>query len=91
VTALLGGEPGSKRAVVSFFQPAELTDPGNPDVSCTLGLQFLLRDQRLHAAAFISEPGLLYRKWPGQQTKQDAHYEPVERHARMPLIAAFHP
>jgi thymidylate synthase len=53
VASLLGGEPGSKRAVVSFFQPAELTHPANPDVSCTLGLQFMLRDQRLHAAAFM--------------------------------------
>lgn len=53
VTGLLAGERGSKRAVVSFFQPAELTDASNPDVSCTLGLQFLIREQRLHAAAFM--------------------------------------
>jgi thymidylate synthase len=39
--------------VVSFFQPAELADAANPDVSCTLGLQFMLRDQRLHATAFM--------------------------------------
>jgi thymidylate synthase len=49
----LAREPGSKRAVVSFFQPAELADAANPDVSCTLALQFMLRDQRLHAAAFM--------------------------------------
>jgi thymidylate synthase len=53
VTGLLAGERGSKRAVVSFFQPAELTDASNPDVSCTLALQFLLRGQELHAAAFM--------------------------------------
>lgn len=53
VMGLLAGEWGSKRAVASFFQPAELTDAGNPDVSCTLGMQFLLRDQRLHVAAFM--------------------------------------
>lgn len=35
---------------------------------------------------FISEPGLLYRKWPGQSTAQDAHTAPAEHKARMKLI-----
>lgn len=53
VLNLLAEDPASKRAVISFFAPEELTDPGNPDVSCTLGLQFLLRDGRLHAVTYM--------------------------------------
>nr|MDT0658853.1 glycosyltransferase [Micromonospora sp. DSM 115978] len=35
---------------------------------------------------FIAEPGLFYRKWPGQVTSQAAHREPVEHAARMRII-----
>ncbi|MGH3260719.1 MAG: glycosyltransferase family 2 protein, partial [Trebonia sp.] len=35
---------------------------------------------------FIPEPGLLYRKWPGQATARPEHIEPTERRARMSLI-----
>jgi hypothetical protein len=35
---------------------------------------------------FIPEPGLLYRKWPGQATAQPAHIDPVELEARRRLI-----
>lgn len=35
---------------------------------------------------FSPEPGLLYRKWPGQVSASDAHTEPVEWTARMQLI-----
>lgn len=35
---------------------------------------------------FVSEPGLLYRKWPGQATSQAAHVEASERAARMGVI-----
>lgn len=37
---------------------------------------------------FTAEPGLLYRKWPGQVTSQPAHHEPTEHTARMHLIEA---
>jgi glycosyltransferase involved in cell wall biosynthesis len=37
---------------------------------------------------FIAEPGLLYRKWPGQSTAQQAHSAPGEHSARMALIEA---
>ncbi|WP_199811643.1 hypothetical protein [Streptomyces sp. NRRL S-340] len=30
--------------------------------------------------------GLLYRKWPGQTTAQDAHHHEAERLARMKVI-----
>jgi glycosyltransferase involved in cell wall biosynthesis len=37
---------------------------------------------------FIAEAGLLYRKWAGQSTAQDAHTSPQEHQARMSLISA---
>ena len=36
---------------------------------------------------FIGEPGLLYRKWPGQNTSQEAHRDPGEWQTRMRLIS----
>jgi thymidylate synthase len=53
VLALLASDPGSKRAVMSIFDPGELDDPSNPDVSCTLALQFLVRDGCLHTIAWM--------------------------------------
>lgn len=66
---ILGGAPGrdqwrmvvdqlledadSKRAVLQIFDGTELRVPNNLDVSCTLGLQFLLRDGTLHAIAYM--------------------------------------
>ncbi|MFF0152638.1 glycosyltransferase family 2 protein [Micromonospora sp. NPDC005203] len=38
------------------------------------------------AGYFISEPGLLYRKWQGQATSQAEHIEPGEWMARMSII-----
>lgn len=35
---------------------------------------------------FISEAGLLYRKWPGQMTSQTAHTDKAEWSARMAII-----
>jgi glycosyltransferase involved in cell wall biosynthesis len=35
---------------------------------------------------FIGEPGLLYRKWPGQMTNQPEHRDPAEWTARMTII-----
>ncbi|WP_141360768.1 glycosyltransferase family 2 protein [Streptomyces sp. 6-11-2] len=35
---------------------------------------------------FTEECGLLYRKWPGQSTAQDAHHHEAERRARMKII-----
>jgi len=37
---------------------------------------------------FIPEPGLLYRKWPGQVTAQAEHDDPRERAARNAVIEA---
>lgn len=37
---------------------------------------------------FIGEAGLLYRKWSGQVTSQQAHWSPAERAARIRVIDA---
>ncbi len=53
-TALtLRQDSDTKRAVIQIYQPEELTVPGNPDVSCTLGLQFLARDGHLHLVSYM--------------------------------------
>ncbi|MEO3974880.1 thymidylate synthase [Streptomyces sp. CAU 1734] len=46
-------DPDSKRAVLQIFRGEELAVPANPDVSCTLGLQFLLREGALHTVGFM--------------------------------------
>ncbi|GGN82183.1 thymidylate synthase [Actinoplanes lobatus] len=51
VIDLLRHDPDSKRAAMLVMRPDELIDPDNPDVACTLALQFLLRGGRLHATA----------------------------------------
>ncbi|MDM4721379.1 thymidylate synthase [Micromonospora sp. WMMA1363] len=53
VVSLLREDPDTKRAAMVIMRPDELTDPTHPDVACTLGLQFLLRDGALHAAAYM--------------------------------------
>ena len=48
VIKLLKDEPDTKRAVISIFQPQELIDYSiNIDVSCTLSIQYLIRNNRL--------------------------------------------
>ncbi|MFG1656874.1 glycosyltransferase family 2 protein [Micromonospora chersina] len=37
---------------------------------------------------FTAEPGLLYRKWPGQMTVQPSHRESVEQSARHRIVEA---
>lgn len=49
----LRDDPDSKRAVLQIFTADELTVSDNIDVSCTLGLQFLIRDDVLHAVSFM--------------------------------------
>lgn len=53
VARTLADDPDSKRAVVQIFRPEELLVPQNPDVACTLALQFLIREDRLHAVAYM--------------------------------------
>lgn len=48
VVDLLRRDPDTKRAVMTVMRPAELVEPDNPDVACTVALQFLLRDGCLH-------------------------------------------
>lgn len=37
---------------------------------------------------FVGDAGLLYRKWPGQVTSQQAHWSPAERASRIGIIEA---
>jgi len=53
VVRQLRDDPDTKRAVLQIFDASELQVPGNIDVSCTLGLQFLLRENRLHSVAYM--------------------------------------
>ncbi|MYS23751.1 thymidylate synthase [Streptomyces sp. SID4948] len=53
VVETLRDDPDSKRAVIQIFRGEELQVAGNPDVSCTLGLQFLLREGVLHGVGFM--------------------------------------
>lgn len=46
----------------------------------------LLALNAISTGYFISEPGLLYRKWPGQATASAEHSDPSELRARQNLI-----
>ncbi|MCC5574454.1 thymidylate synthase [Microtetraspora sp. AC03309] len=50
---LLTKDPGSKRAAMVIMRPDEFADPANPDVACTVGLQFLIRGGQLHTVCFM--------------------------------------
>jgi thymidylate synthase len=53
VRVLKDDDPASKRAVISIFESTEDILLRNIDVSCTLGLQFILRQGCLHMVAFM--------------------------------------
>jgi len=53
VVGLLRRDPDTKRAVISLFRPAELAVTDNPDVSCAIAVQFLLRDGRLNMTVYM--------------------------------------
>jgi glycosyltransferase involved in cell wall biosynthesis len=48
----------------------------------------LLAANAISRGYFISDVGLLYRKWPGQMTQQLGHTDTIERPARMAVIEA---
>ena len=54
--------------------------PGSDDTG------LLLAASVVSTGYFIGEVGLLYRRWPGQESAGEAHNEPIERRARMKLI-----
>jgi thymidylate synthase len=53
VLDLVVHERDSKRAAMIVMRPDELHDRYNPDVACTLALQLLLRDGRLHMSSYM--------------------------------------
>ena len=50
---VLRQDPDSKRAAMVIMRPHEPIGSDNPDVACTLGLQFMLRGGRLHATGYM--------------------------------------
>jgi thymidylate synthase len=46
-------DPDSKRAAMVAMRPHEPIGAPNPDVACTLALQFMLRGGRLHATGYM--------------------------------------
>jgi thymidylate synthase len=53
VIRTLRDDPESKRAMIQIFAPEELLFRDNIDVACTLGLQYVIRDEKLHAISFM--------------------------------------
>ncbi|MFK0160781.1 thymidylate synthase [Streptomyces sp. NPDC090493] len=53
VTEAIREDPDTKRAVIQISRPSELLVPGNIDMACTLALQFLLREGRMHMVAYL--------------------------------------
>ncbi|MEV0151994.1 MULTISPECIES: thymidylate synthase [unclassified Nonomuraea] len=53
VLDLLEKDPDSKRAVLSIYSGDELAVDDNPDVSCTIAAQLLLRDGHLHMSCYM--------------------------------------
>lgn len=53
VKKILSEDPDSKRAVMQIFDANELTIADNLDVSCTLGLQFFIRNNRLNMVSYM--------------------------------------
>jgi thymidylate synthase len=53
VIRTLTEDPDSKRAVIQIFAPEELLIPANIDVACTVALQYVKREGRLHAITFM--------------------------------------
>lgn len=50
---LIRDDPATKRAVMVLYRPWESADPDNPDVSCTIAFQLLLREGRLHGVCYM--------------------------------------
>jgi hypothetical protein len=51
-----------------IMRPDELADATNPDVACTLGLQFMLRAGRLHASAYMrGNDAMIGSAWRGDR------------------------
>jgi thymidylate synthase len=50
---LLNKDPDSKRAFIQIFDASELVITDNIDVSCTIGLQFFIREKKLYMASYM--------------------------------------
>ncbi|WP_077302521.1 thymidylate synthase [Virgibacillus pantothenticus] len=50
---LTNKDPDSKRAFIQIFDATELVIENNMDISCTLGLQFFVREGKLYMASYM--------------------------------------
>lgn len=64
------------------------TDRDRSALNSAIRRDLLLAANAVTTGYFIAQPGLYYRKWPGQTTNQPAHTEPSENTARTRLIEA---
>lgn len=53
INLLSKDDPFSNRAIVQIFDPNENLDKNNLDVSCTIALQFFLRNQKLYLSSYM--------------------------------------
>lgn len=53
IKLLRDDDAASKRAVIQIFDPDEVLDSSNIDLTCTLGLQFFVRENKLYLSAFM--------------------------------------
>ncbi|WP_434389179.1 thymidylate synthase [Melittangium boletus] len=61
VTHLLRVDPESRRAILNIQQsPAEALDPASKDVACASTLQFLVRDNALHAIVYMRSNDIIW-------------------------------
>jgi thymidylate synthase len=50
---LLRAEPHSRRAVLQLFKPETGLDANTKDAACTCSIQFMIREERLHAIVYM--------------------------------------
>ncbi|MEQ9229542.1 MAG: thymidylate synthase, partial [Cyclobacteriaceae bacterium] len=57
---LFKNDPNSRRGVLSFYNEQNGLDAGMIDVSCTISIQFILRNKRLDAITFMRSNDLIW-------------------------------
>ena len=53
VVRTLRADPDSKRALIQIFAAEELIDVSSIDVACTVGLQYFIREGKVHSTGFM--------------------------------------
>lgn len=82
-------DPDTRCAVIQIFHPRELLDPGNPDVACTLALQYILLEGRMHAITYM-RAGDVYRGMVADVFSFTFLQEMMARQLRVPVGSYTH-